>query len=222
MSRDYPMLIGACGWTHEAWAGSYYPDDLPSDWRLGFYANEFPVVLVTRNEWERADADPQQWCEDSDSSLLFVSEVTADDPSDAEMQIRQIRLLGERCTGILWRTTLHNDAPALNVLLNGAGPALPVCVDFGEALPDEAVRSLLRKRQTGWCWHGNDDSTGLQIGPLSIARVASDDADLRQLRRLVETCLAAVHDDRWVILLFDGNPPEVERIQKAGVIMGLL
>jgi hypothetical protein len=222
MPRDYSLLIGACGWSHAAWSGSYYPDDIPPDWRLGYYANEFPVVLVTRAEWQRTDADPQQWCEDSDSSLLFISEVVADNLRDAKPQIQETRLLGERCAGIVWRTTLHNDATGLNELLNGANPKLPACVDFGDRLPDEAVISLLKKRQTGWCWHGYDDSSGLRVGSFSIARIASHDSDLRQLRHLVETCLAAACDDRRVILLFDGNPPEVERIQKAEMILELL
>lgn len=222
MSYEHALLIGACGWSFPGWTPHFYPDDLPEDWRLGFYANEFPVVLVTHREWQSAGADPQQWCEDSDISLWFVSEVIADEPSDAVPQIQQTRRLGQRCAGILWRTTLQNDAQALSELLNGAIPGLPVCVDFGDAKPDEAVISLLRQRQTGWCWHGHDDTAGMQVGPLAIARVANHDVDLRELRRLVEICLEASRDDRRVILLFDGNPPDVERIQKAGVIMDLL
>ncbi len=44
----------AVGWDHPAWQGSFYPDDLPADWRLTYYANEVPGVLLFI-EGERMD-----------------------------------------------------------------------------------------------------------------------------------------------------------------------
>ena len=51
--RDYRILIGAAGWQHPEWVNdAFYPDDLPEDWYLSFYANEFPVVLVPEAQWK--------------------------------------------------------------------------------------------------------------------------------------------------------------------------
>ena len=40
------IQAGAYGWLHRHWQGSYYPDDLPEDWQLGYYSNDFNTVLV--------------------------------------------------------------------------------------------------------------------------------------------------------------------------------
>lgn len=46
-------LIGTKGWSHKTWLGSFYPDDMPVDWQLDYYSNQFACVLVTQQEWEQ-------------------------------------------------------------------------------------------------------------------------------------------------------------------------
>jgi len=48
------MEIAAYGWQSPAWNG-FYPDDIPDDWRLDYYANEFYAVVVPWAAWRRAD-----------------------------------------------------------------------------------------------------------------------------------------------------------------------
>jgi len=38
------LVVGARGWEHAQWLETYYPDDLPEDWQLDYYANEFGCV----------------------------------------------------------------------------------------------------------------------------------------------------------------------------------
>jgi len=45
------IRVGVFGWEHEHWIGTFYPDDLPEDWRLSYYANEFSVVLGAEDKW---------------------------------------------------------------------------------------------------------------------------------------------------------------------------
>lgn len=45
------VLVGTVGWLHDNWQGSYYPEDLPKDWRLDFYSNQFYCVLVEQAQW---------------------------------------------------------------------------------------------------------------------------------------------------------------------------
>jgi uncharacterized protein YecE (DUF72 family) len=42
---EHVVLIGACGWQHNDWTGEFYPDDLPEEWRLGYYAHEYQVSI---------------------------------------------------------------------------------------------------------------------------------------------------------------------------------
>ncbi len=45
------LTIGAESWLHKSWQGSFYPEDLPEDWQLEFYSNQFYCVLVPEVEW---------------------------------------------------------------------------------------------------------------------------------------------------------------------------
>lgn len=39
------------GWEGGAWISDFYPADLPPEWRLAYFANEFPAVLVPAERW---------------------------------------------------------------------------------------------------------------------------------------------------------------------------
>ncbi len=45
--------VGAYGWLHPHWINRFYPEDLPADWRLGYYSNEFDTVLVPSFYWQQ-------------------------------------------------------------------------------------------------------------------------------------------------------------------------
>ena len=52
------LLIGAAGWENENWVGGFYPEDLPEDWRFGYYTNRLRSVLVPAAVWNTADTEP--------------------------------------------------------------------------------------------------------------------------------------------------------------------
>ena len=70
------ILIGARGWEHEAWTGTFYPDGMPPEWRLTFYANAFRAVLIPA---ERLAATPVQqvarWPRDVPPGFVFYAEL---------------------------------------------------------------------------------------------------------------------------------------------------
>jgi len=43
------------GWEEPSWLRSFYPADLPPEWRLAYFANELPAVLVPAEVWLAAD-----------------------------------------------------------------------------------------------------------------------------------------------------------------------
>ena len=71
MIHDKTMRVGACDWDHAHWQGSFYPDDLPVDWRLTFYANEYTAVLVPESKWRIQGVDFEQWAEDVPEGFRF-------------------------------------------------------------------------------------------------------------------------------------------------------
>lgn len=222
MTRDYPILIGACGWSHSNWEVDFYPEDLPPDWRLSYYANEFPVVLVPEEEWHMPGADATSWCEESEASFRFVIEITATTVEEVQSQLHRAAALLDRSLGILLQTSVTIETSMLVDLLDTAEAFLPVCVDFGNKDPAESVIQVLLQRQISWCWHGEGEPEGLKSGPFAVTRITSTDINPRKIRYWVETCLAAADDKHQMILLFDGKPPDIEAIRQAQIICDLL
>ena len=55
--RARTLEVGGYGWRRRDWDEDFYPEDLPPDWRLAFYANEFQTVCVPAAYWREAPAD---------------------------------------------------------------------------------------------------------------------------------------------------------------------
>ena len=55
------IKVGSYGWQSASLLQSFYPPDLPEDWRLSFYANEFSSVLVPADVWCAAELDIEEW-----------------------------------------------------------------------------------------------------------------------------------------------------------------
>ena len=51
------LLLGTCGWARAAWAADYYPDDLPADWQLDYYANDCDCLLLEPDDWRSLDVE---------------------------------------------------------------------------------------------------------------------------------------------------------------------
>lgn len=69
------MFIAAYGWEHALWSGVFYPDDLPPEWRLAYYANEFHAVVVPAQRWQHADAaEARRWAADCGPAFRFFFE----------------------------------------------------------------------------------------------------------------------------------------------------
>ena len=222
MARDYPLLIGACGWSHSNWVADFYPEDLPLDWRLSYYANEFPVVLVTEEEWRLPEADATSWCEESEESFRFVLELTATTVEEVQSQLHRAAAVADRCVGSLLRANVNIDVKTLETLLDKVVAFSPVCVDFANEVPAASVIQVLQSRQISWCWHGEGEPAGLNLGCFAVTRITNTDINPRKIRHWVETCLIAGDEQRQMILLFDGEPPDIEAIRQAQIICDLL
>ena len=45
------LRLGTVGWQRDSWLQDYFPDDLPEDWRLSYFANDCDCVLVQADAW---------------------------------------------------------------------------------------------------------------------------------------------------------------------------
>ncbi len=69
------VRVGAMDWRDPAWAGSFYPADMPEEWRLSFYASQFNCVFLKASEWRQAQPQElEQWGDDVHSQFVFLLE----------------------------------------------------------------------------------------------------------------------------------------------------
>ncbi len=76
------LELAAIGWEPADWIQNYYPEDLPSDWRLSYYANEHRHVLVPQQAWLQLD-DIDEWLDDLTEPFGFYFEI---ETNDADME----------------------------------------------------------------------------------------------------------------------------------------
>ena len=221
----HTILIGACGWQYPQWDETYYPEGIPEDWRLAYYGNEYPVVLVPVAYWTQGMPAIESWLQESDHSPRFVCEWPAswDGPAQAEVQA-MVATLGERVAAILVPLSMRPEAAGLR-RIEQLLDAYPVCLDWQAADRQGLLTWLAQSALAGrvsLCWHGEAaTSADLDVGRVALARVRCEAQTPRSLRSLLEGMLAHT-GEREGILLFDGQPPDLEIVDQAQLILNLL
>lgn len=70
------LLVITRGWQHPSWDSAFYPDDMPDDWRLSYFANNYAGVLVPREDCEKLDvATVEAWLDELEGDFDFYLEV---------------------------------------------------------------------------------------------------------------------------------------------------
>lgn len=94
----------AYGWESESWQG-FYPSDLPEDWRLDFYCNEFRAVVVPADLWQQIDVDIlEDWQDTVHDEFSFYFEANSQQVADMSTTLREmIESLGHHWGGWICR-----------------------------------------------------------------------------------------------------------------------
>lgn len=70
------LQVGAVGWLHADWQGTFYPDDMPQEWQLDYYGNAFHVVLVPQSQWlEWRDEELEDYADNVEEDFAFYLEL---------------------------------------------------------------------------------------------------------------------------------------------------
>ena len=223
---EHVILIGANGWQHPQWDGEFYPDDLPVEWKIGYYGNEYPIAVVPNTYWKSGSDQYAEWLEESDESLRFICEWPATGASEEDYaQAREgIESLKERVGGVLVPiTAIPTDLEWQHIY----GIAKNELISFD--LLSEVKADFIAKLVThspeldyGICWDGEQVSQGdIKLGQLAICRIEQDPGP-KDLRLLLETMIATSHNDRSLVFIVDGAPPDMKLLTNAGIILDLL
>ena len=86
--------LGAIGWDHPAWNGAFYPDDMPSEWRLNYYNTLFECVYLPYTLWQSVAPETlEKWHADTLDSFRFVFEPA---PDAAASDTSRLNALGDK------------------------------------------------------------------------------------------------------------------------------
>lgn len=200
------MIVGSMGWNHPEWCEQFYPDDLPSEWRLTYYANEFSLVLLPASEWMSGDRELFcGWRADVSDTFQFILDVTGVDPADSQVLAQLqccVSALGERLAGVVsWSALPQRVCEQLRILL-GDGAFLATAMACSSV--DPAVRL-------------SDDRAALCV--LVSSEVGRD---LQRLRLVFDALIEQFAAVPAICLFISGVPPEVKVMRDAETLWQLI
>ncbi len=161
--------VGAYGWLHPHWINSFYPEDLPADWRLGYYSNEFNTVLVPSFYWQKQHlADCAALLDDVHPGFQFFIECDHQmfDTVSLLALTEALRIMKPQLSGLVFLGGLHM-GKAIDDRFFELADSLEVDMIAGQSAP-EAEK----------LWRPDDSSANC----LQQARFAIIEHDLRDLR----------------------------------------
>lgn len=225
------ILIGAYGWSHTAWQDDFYPHELPEDWQLAYYGNEFPVIMVPSAYWQQPGrALIEAALEDSAESLQVVYEaplvLQADTPVAEVVSIlhafaEQITTIGHPCAAVVIPAD-SADFPFAEFLqaLHISIPLVFVFTADLDGMQSTKLHSLFKEYDVGLCWSGGAGAEVLQFGPVALTLIRGP-LEMRQLRSVIETILSETKGGQQSILIFQGQAPAIESMRNAAVMLDL-
>jgi uncharacterized protein YecE (DUF72 family) len=167
------ILVGTSGWSYKEWKGSFYPDKLPQDEMLGFYASRFPTVEVN-NSFYRIPSEKvlAGWAEQVPPDFRFVLKASrrithntrlADEDGSLEYFLRAVNPLGERLGTTLFQLppTFKKDAVRLRDFLARLPKRWMAALEFRHASWfDDEVYDLLRSHDVALVAVDEDETEG--------------------------------------------------------------
>ena len=197
------MLV-AVGLDGAGWDREFYPDDLPEDWRLGYYANEFPGLLIPESVWA-ADPDVGQWLEDVNERFAFYFQLSDRmTETDLKRAISAAQQMGPRLQGLILEAEDDRAYADLQEHLSSV-------------LPGRMLAVMTSYSGLPLCWQGKSTGSG-PYGP-GLVRLEKDMSP-RQLREVLEHYCAAT-DAETPVLFVDAPVPVFETLRTLIDLMGL-
>lgn len=106
------VRLGAVGWEHQSWSATFYPPELPAEWRLAFYNQCFTCVLIPYRRWSGAvETEIARWRDDTLERFRFILEAGPSPLTGAERA--RAAALGPRL-GMVYRSS--SPAPGARLL----------------------------------------------------------------------------------------------------------
>lgn len=158
------LRVGAQGWQRKTWEGSFYPEEMPDDWQLDFYSNQFDCVLIPSVEWLNWTDEDIQEMNDALAGEAFAFYFRIDALLDAVAQQQLIKI------------QIEMDGLALGIVSFVPNLNLPEALQTGDLTycvkADEEGGALSKKASWSWQW----EDTLLYGSPVGFVRFLPKEA----------------------------------------------
>jgi len=221
------VLVGALDWQEDLWVATFYPDDLPEDWRLTYYANEFSTTVIDMaglQDSASSDelAEQVSDCHEGFRPVLRV-ETTKLSPGDVREFIAEIARHGDepglqRLAGVWLAGETFFEMADLLAWRDAIAPGLPIA-----ALIDPGLYEASRTDLSASGISPIVDISGgavAQVGAwLAIVSLQVPPRDLAaRLRSLLESGQAA----ETICLIATEGYSEIGKLQNLSTVVRLL
>ena len=158
------VLTGTSGFSYKEWKGSFYPEDLPADAMLRYYAERLPAVEINNTFYRMPKAELLAgWAEEVPDGFRFVLKAAQrithfkrlkDVSEEVGYFLRVAATLGDRLGPILFQLppNLKKDLPRLSEFLDLLPAATRAALEFRHASWfEDDVFEALRSRGAALC-----------------------------------------------------------------------
>ena len=213
------LSVGTSGFSYKEWLGKFYPEKLPGDEMLRYYAERFTTVEIN-NTFYRMPAESmlEQWMQQVPPTFTFtlkapkrithVNRLKESESNVAEF-IRRARVLGERLGVLLFQLPpfLKKDTPRLQAFLDQLPAGTRAAFEFRNATwQDDEVYALLHSRDAILCVTDTDEGdtpfvATSDTGYIRLRRTLYDVDELRAwaaqiaAKALPQTYVYFMHED---------------------------
>ena len=221
--NNIEFIVCSRGWCYPQWVGNFYPEDMPQEWWLSYYSNEFYAVLIPWEYLCTADiAMVQQWKDDVHTGFKFFVELSIYVPIGRMLQL--LEPLAPQLAGIVLReidqaNALKQRYP-MNAVINAAVDIAPVVV--AKQHVSNNLLTTFERYQLGCYWRPEIDSINECNGLLGIAEITqATKHNPRSLKKIIEHCYS-IKGPTTIGLVFGSDAPNIEEMRTAIMINQML
>jgi len=226
------ILIGATGWNHPAWVGSYYPEDLPEDWRLSYYSNELNTVLVPESDWTNKNRDDiEEWIDETHDEFIFYFELSLSSclkiPHEQSLAsiIRSLNNDLAQIGGLLITVAANATEADLLTATTNIPQGLAINFDFDKSpFSEEQRQAISTKLNINTCWQPEQSAKNPQIsGQMYLGRLKAETAHANeQLKNYFEQFRSNSNKSSECALFLYGHPPDINNLHNIQLIKELI
>jgi len=228
--RDYRILIGTTSWKYAEWGNEvFYPEDLPEDWYLSFYSNEFPVALVPAQQWADVAAAEQlvdEINEQGTEGFKCIFELDLENQSNVQARLDCLTKLESFLGGLLVRVSadfLSKDS--VREQLVSLCTDFKICIDVNGSANTDKLTAFCEQHAISVCWRGEGEVIVPSDASLWLARCNSSEGEkaaAQQLKKIISEQLKRESPFREHVLIIDGVPPSLLVTRNAGVMVDIM